>query len=223
MHDLDATKLLDSVRPGLASSDVQRIARDVVGSLTARQVCGLLTHQNVDVRRVAAMVVGLVGDRQHEGCLVHALHDADKQVNEMAEHSLWSIWFRAARPEAVQAFRSGMDFLGMESYDAAIDSFREAQQLDLDFAEVYHQCAIAHLLQDDYEEALDDCRETIKRVPVHFGAIAGLGHCYMQARQYRRALESYKRALTINPRMTGIQRTIERLEERFVSQSGAID
>jgi len=223
MNDLQAKQLLESVRPGLACGDVERIARDVADHLSARDVCGLLTHSNVDVRRVSAMVVGLVGDRQHEGCLVHALHDSDEQVHEMAEHSLWSIWFRAAKPDAVAAFRRGMDFLGKEKYDAAIDSFRGAQQLDGDFAEGFHQCAIAHFLLDDYDEALDDCRETIKRVPVHFGAIAGLGHCYMQTCKYRQALDAYKRALTINPRMHCVRRTVQQIEERMVSQSGSIE
>lgn len=223
MNEIDAQKLLESVRPGLACGDVRRIAEDVVGCLSTRQVCALLAHENVDVRRVAAMVVGLVGNRQHEGCLVQSLHDADEQVNEMAEHSLWSIWCRAAQPEAVTAFRRGVNFLEAESLDAAVESFREAQLRDGDFAEAYHQCAIAHLLQDDFEDALEDCRETIKRVPVHFGAIAGLGHCYTGLSQYRRAIEAYKRALTINPRMTGVQRAIDRIERKFLSQSSVID
>jgi tetratricopeptide (TPR) repeat protein len=51
-------------------------------------------------------------------------------------------------------------------------------------------------------------------MPTHFGAIAGMGHCYTQLGQLDQALECYRRALEINPRMSTIARMIDRLEAR---------
>ena len=76
---------------------------------------------------------------------------------------------------------------------------------------------------DDFDEAIDDFRETIKRVPTHYNAIAGLGQCYLEMRQFRGAMESFKRALAINPRMECIKRMASQIEERMATQSGAGD
>ena len=54
---------------------------------------------------------------------------------------------------------------------------------------------------------------TIELLPIHFGALAGLGHCHAQMGSLARAAESYRRALTVNPRMEGIAQVLRRLEE----------
>jgi len=130
----------------------------------------------------------------------------------MAEHALWSIWFRAGDPQATATFRAGVNLMAAESYLPAVRAFTEAAQIDPLFAEALNQRAIAHFFLYQWQESLDCSRKVICLNPTHFGAIAGMGHCFTQLGDLKRALACYRRAIQIHPRMTAVRRMIERLE-----------
>jgi len=209
---VDAHLLIELVSPALREGQADAIAETVLARWQPRQLCPLLEHEEVDVRRVAAITVGLVGAGSVADGLLRALHDPDLQVNRMAEHGLWSIWFRSCVPRAAEPFRAGIGMMAQDRYGCAIRCFREAQTLDGSFAEAFNQCAIAHFFLREWEDSLEDCRETLNRIPRHFGALSSMGHCYTQLGQLSRAARCYREALQINPRMRGIRTAVERIE-----------
>jgi tetratricopeptide (TPR) repeat protein len=214
-----AQSFLDVVLPAVQAGDPALLAQAVRARWTNRQIATLLKHQRLDVRRVAAMALGFVGDPASVPALVRALRDTDPQVNQMAEHSLWSVWFRSGKRQALCSFKTGVKLLGEEKYLEAVMHLREAHRLDPDFAEALHQCAMAHFFVAQYDEALAACHEVIRRVPSHFGAIACLGHCHMQLGHFEQALRSYQRALEINPHMATIAAAVRRLNDGIVRQN----
>lgn len=211
-HPVDPAEFLKLTVPALRSGDAAALAQMVRLRWKARDLCPLLRNANTDVRRVAAVTLGLVGDMRVVSCLTGALHDSDLQVNQMAEHGLWSIWFRSGAVDSHQPFREGVAMLAAESYPQAVQCFIKATQIDPQFAEAFNQQAIALFFMTEWEQAINCCRSAITLIPVHFGAIAGMGHCYTQLGELRRALACYRRALEINPRMPAIQQMIQRLE-----------
>ena len=214
-NKIDARQLLEVVRPGLARGDAGLLAQEILRRWTPAQVCTLLDDSCTDVRRVAAVTLGLIGSRQVEANLAHALHDRDAQVNELAEHSLWSIWPRAGDRQAAKSFREGWRCWGRRRTQAA-ECFLKATRIDPQFAEAYNQCAIAHFFVGHWEESLHFSNRTIKLVPVHFKRDFGdVKHCYCQLGDLTRAMQYYKWALRINPRMSKIAGAIERVEQRM--------
>jgi tetratricopeptide (TPR) repeat protein len=211
----DGSTFLQAVRPALEKGDARELARVVARGWSAESLCGFLQHPNVDVRRVAAVALGLVGDMKVAPCLALALRDIDEQVTQMAEHGLWSIWFRSGNLKAAKPFREGVTMLGAEAYQKAIECFRDATRIDPDFAEAFNQCAIAHFFLAQWDESIEACRRVIAIVPAHFGAICGMGHCYTQLGDLQRALECYRKALKIHPRMPAIAKACERIEQRM--------
>ncbi|MCC7407629.1 MAG: tetratricopeptide repeat protein [Phycisphaeraceae bacterium] len=209
---IPAREFLDVVLPALAQGDAAAVAGQVLARWRPVQVCALLNRGDLDTRRVAAMTLGLVGDRTVVHCLAMALHDPDLTVNQMAEHSLWAIWFRSANPVAHEPFQRGLTMLSEEEYHQAIDHFEQAYERDPEFAEAYNQCAIAHFFLDQWQEAIEDCRRTLLQMPIHFGAMASMGHCHAQLGELDLALECYRSALAINPRMTAIRAAVSRIE-----------
>ncbi len=209
MNMIDEKSFIEVVRPALALADPTALAKEVRMRWKPCQVGQLLESADLDVRRVAAVTLGLIGTQRQVGALAKALHDADDCVNSMAEHSLWSIWFRLGRPETSQPFQNGLAMIESENYHAAIDCFRQAAALDKDFAEAYNQCAIAHYFLGEYDEAIEDCHQALKLMPCHFGAMAGIGHCYCEKGDCSKALEYYGKALQINPRMDEIRDVVE--------------
>jgi tetratricopeptide (TPR) repeat protein len=53
----------------------------------------------------------------------------------------------------------------------------------------------------------------MKRNPLHFGALAGYGQIYFQLEQYERAIQYWKRALAVNPNMSGVAINIHATEQ----------
>ena len=211
---IEASEFLRVVRPALEAADAGMLAQAVRVRWRPGEICRLLRHPETDVRRVAAVTLGMMGDRNAVNCLVRSLRDEDALVNQMAEHALWSIWFRLCEPRAVQPFREGTTLLAGEKYKQAIEKFREAAALDPSFAEAYNQSGIAHYFVGEWEHTIHDCRRTVELMPGHFGAIAGMGHCHAQLGDLRQALRCYRWALRINPRMEAIAKAITRLRER---------
>ncbi len=83
-----------------------------------------------------------------------------------------------------------------------------AIELDSSFAEAYNQRAIVHYLCERYEQSAVDCQAAVKRMPCHFGAWAGMGHCCVHLGKMDEALKAYERALEINPHMECVRQTV---------------
>ena len=121
---VDGDEFIAVVKPALAKCDAAALAHCVNVRWTQRQICKLLKHPNLDVRRVAAVVLGMIGDEHTITCLTHALRDTDSQVNQMAEHALWSVWFRQGTAQSTAVFSQGISLLAEDELDLAIASFK---------------------------------------------------------------------------------------------------
>jgi tetratricopeptide (TPR) repeat protein len=219
-HPINPQEFLDVVRPALSQGDAEALAERVAARWTNPQLRSLLFHPDTDVRRVSAVVLGLVGGEDDAPSLARALWDMDEQVNQMAEHGLWSIWFRSGSPSACKPFREGVALLEVEGYEQAAEAFLRAIHADPCFAEAHHQCGIAHFFLGNWKASAQTTSQAIRLNPLHFGAIASMGHCYAELGDLRKAKRCYRLALRINPRMPQISRAIRRLKRAFESQPG---
>ncbi|MEX2217086.1 MAG: tetratricopeptide repeat protein [Phycisphaeraceae bacterium] len=210
---------LAALLPPLKACDAAALAQAALRRWHPAQICDLLRHPHVDVRRVAAVTMGMVGNTSHVACLSVALNDTDKQVSQLAEHSLWSIWFRSGNSQAVQPFREGLALLAADNYPQAITQLKQAVAIDPQFAEAFNQLGIAFYLNNQFDESIKACRCAVRLVPHHFGAISGMGHCFAQLGELQLALRCYRRARRINPRMDGISDAIDRLQTKIKDMS----
>lgn len=179
------------------------------------QIAQLFDCCDCDARKVAALAYGLVGGECSLSKLVPLLKDPDAVLAQMAEHAMWSVWFRLGSPDANHQVCRGTRALNRHDYDHAIEHFTRAIEIDPKFAEAYNQRAIAKFLQERYGECIDDCRRCVELMPFHFGALAGLGHCYAHEGRLVPALRCYEKALTINPRMEDVRQTIAELRQQI--------
>jgi tetratricopeptide (TPR) repeat protein len=180
-----------------------------------KQIAQLFDCSNADARKVAALAYGLVGGQCSLAKLVPLLKDPDPVLAQMAEHAMWSVWFRLGTPDANHQVCRGTRALNRRDYDHAIEHFSKAIEIDPGFAEAYNQRAIAKFLQERYDDCIDDCRKTVELMPFHFGALAGLGHCHAHKGQLVAALRCYEKALSINPRMEDVRATVAEIREKI--------
>ena len=176
------------------------------------QIKEFLKCDNLDARKVAALSLALVGGKCCLGPLAELLRDPDPIVNEMAEHSLWSIWFRSGKvAEANHELCRGTKALNRREFDEAIAHFSRAIDSDPSFAEAYNQRAIGYYLKERYDDSIADCLQTVERMPCHFGAWSGMGHCHAHCGRIAQAIESYEEALKINPHLNAVRQVITEL------------
>jgi tetratricopeptide (TPR) repeat protein len=208
---IDAVEFVAVVKPLIAANDVQTLTCALEKRWSATQIASLLIGPDIDGRKVAALCLALVGRKCALEPLGRALHDTDPCVHQMAEHAMWSIWFRAGTEEANCHLVRGAMALERREFDCACKHFCRSIELDPDFAEPYNQRAIVHYLREQYPESIVDCKAVIQRMPCHFGAWAGLGHCEAHLGNIGPAISCYTQALQINPRLDGIRQAIQQL------------
>jgi tetratricopeptide (TPR) repeat protein len=210
---INPEEFISAVQPSLSQGKMEEALLLVQSRWTVPQIVPLLKDKSLDVRKVAALSLAMIGDRAAVGPLAVALHDADAMVSQVAEHALWSVWFRIGSPAAVCLVKCGNTHMHHGNYVCAVEKFTQAIQEDADFAEAYNQRGIAHYLSERFPEAIDDCKAALARMPQHFGAMSGMGHCYAHLGQWRQARHCYRLALAIHPRLEGVQGSLTQIEQ----------
>ena len=175
---IDPGAFIEAVQP-LRSGRTFRLLTLLKTRWTYEQLRSLLhADDHPDSKKVALLALGLVGGKCCVPELAVELRSQDRMVNEMAEHALWSVWFRCGTDQANYELARGAQALERRDFRHAITHFDRAIAAAPDFAEAYNQRALAHYLMEEYEPSIEDCRRTIELMPCHFGALAGMGHCY---------------------------------------------
>jgi tetratricopeptide (TPR) repeat protein len=165
-----------------------------------------------ETRRAAILSLGLVGDYQSNAVVGRALVDVDRGVRNIAENSITTLWRRAGNE--VQRQRLGL-LVRLNSAQQFHDCIRRASELIADaphIAEAWNQRAIAHYSLGQYRDSIRDCHQTLEINPYHYGAASGMGQCYLQLGNNEAALESFRRALKLNPNLEGVRASVTYLE-----------
>jgi tetratricopeptide (TPR) repeat protein len=204
-----------SVKPLLEAKDLEGLHCHLKQHYTPEQITSLLSDSCCDVRKVAALALSLVGGRCCIPVIAERLKDRDSMTNQMAEHALWSIWFRCGTPAANTELARGTECLSDYDFDCAIAHFDRALELCPEFAEAYNQRAIAYYLQEDFESSKRDCQRAIELMPCHFGAWAGLGHCHASQENWAEAVRCYEQALAVNPHLGCIRQAVCELHRKL--------
>jgi tetratricopeptide (TPR) repeat protein len=179
-------------------------ARYTEGTLTR-----LLESPDAATRRAALLALGLLGSMKACEAIAARLHDEDRDLCQLAADTLWTLWFRADSPDHNEELQRLARVRDRARALAGLDALiKKAPQ----FAEAYNQRAIVHFRLEQFDKAIADCEKVYQLNPQHFGALAGMGQCYLQLRKHRAALKAFRGAARINPHMDGVAETIRALE-----------
>ena len=172
-------------------------------------------------RRAEAIVwIALHGRMADQPLLLRRLRDDDDIVRGLAEQGLWQLWSRSGEPAIDRLMAAGAEHMQSGRLEDAIAAFSEVIRRKPAFAEGWNKRATVYYLAGDFRHSLADCHEVMKRNPFHFGALSGYGQIYFQLEQYDKALIYWRRALKVNPNMTGVESNIEETEELLAAQRG---
>jgi tetratricopeptide (TPR) repeat protein len=187
--------------------------------LTRDRALAGLEAKDAETRMRAIAWIAAFGGQPEAELLLARLTDEDVGVRKIAERGLWLLWGRSG-DDAIDALMSrGIAQLEARRLQEAIAIFSEVIRRKPDFAEAWNKRATVLYMTGDYARSLADCDEVLKRNPYHFGALAGYGQIYFQLRQYHKALSYWKRALRVNPNMSGVEMSVRQTEELLSDSS----
>jgi tetratricopeptide (TPR) repeat protein len=83
-----------------------------------------------------------------------------------------------------------------------------------DYVEAWNRRATLYYGKKEYGHALSDIREVLRREPRHFGALSGLGLILQDIGDDKHALEAYRRALEVYPRLQRIPELVKELQQK---------
>ncbi len=131
--------------------------------------------------------------------LLDDLKHPDPFTRNQATEALWQCWFTQKGATGLEQINHSQFLLERGDLAGAERILTELLNDLPDFAEAWNRRAVLYYTQERYEDAIADCQAVVRLVPAHFGAWHGMGLSQMALGQYRQAMQSFDRALDIQP------------------------
>jgi tetratricopeptide (TPR) repeat protein len=156
------------------------------------------------------------GDRlQNLDFLFGALKAAPDEASAKAiEQRIWAVWFVSRSDTANLLMLRARTAIEAKDTDLAIKLLDGIVKIKPDYIEAWNRRATIYYTRKDYGRSLADIREVLKREPRHFGALMGLGLIMQDLGDDKQALEVYRRAIAIYPRLPRIPDLVKTLQEK---------
>jgi tetratricopeptide (TPR) repeat protein len=178
-----------------------------------------LTQGTTAEKLKALELLAKLADMQVMPALVQALRDDDGRVRAVAQNVMWTIWLRSGDDQIDTLMAEGIRLMEAEQYPEAVEVFDQIIARAPKFAEGYNKRATVYYLMLEFEKSIADIHQTLELNPVHFGALSGMGLCYLGLVEPRQALEWFERAVAVNPNMDTIQSYIQQIREFLRNQT----
>ena len=205
--------LVDYYESFLRDQDLNAFRRSVLARYTEATLARLVKNGNPPARRAAVLALGLIGGMSCNAVVAGALKDPDPSVRGLASGALWAIWFRAGRPEDNATLEEIHVLISRGRYEEAEELATRLIRRAPEFAEAHNQRAIAEYFQGRLADSAADCLRTLELNPYHIGALSGLGQCYIRMGERTKALETYRRALELQPYSETLRELIVQIEQ----------
>jgi tetratricopeptide (TPR) repeat protein len=130
------------------------------------------------------------------------------------ESRIWALWSHTSSDTAALLMARSKTALAAGNADLAMKLLDALVKLKPDYIEGWNRRATLLYAQNDYQRALRDIEQVLRREPRHFAALAGLGMIMQDLGDDKRALAAYRKALAINPRLEKVPDLVKALAEK---------
>jgi tetratricopeptide (TPR) repeat protein len=145
------------------------------------------------------------------GALKAAPDDASAKA---VEDRIWAVWSGAGNETTNLLMARAKKAADDKDYDLAIRMLSAAIEIKPDFTEAWNRRATVYFLQKEYTNSIADIAKVLSREPRHFGALSGLGMIMQEVGDEKHALEAYRKALEVYPRLKGMDEKVKTLTEK---------
>lgn len=138
----------------------------------------------------------------------------DDTSAEAIENRIWAQWLASGSDTVNLLMVRVKHVIEKEDYDLAVRMLDAIIEIRPQYAEAWNRRATVFYLKKDYASALADLRQVLRREPRHFGALSGLGTIMQDIGDDKHALDAYRAALDLYPRLKGVDDKVKTLTEK---------
>jgi tetratricopeptide (TPR) repeat protein len=138
----------------------------------------------------------------------------DEATAKQIEQRIWALWFISNSDTANLLMTRVRTAVEQKDLDLALELLDKIVVIKPDYVEAWNRRATIYFMKNDYGKSISDIREVLKREPRHFGALSGLGFILQELGDDKRALEVFRRALTLYPKIQRIPDLVKTLQEK---------
>ena len=149
-------------------------------------------------------------DKLFEALKIAPTEESAKYV----EGRIWALWLAAGGDTSNLLMGRVKTAMEKKELDVALKLLNAIIDLKPDFVEAWNRRATVFFNNKDYVSAIADIREVLVREPRHFGALSGLGTIMQELGDDKAALEAYRRALAVHPKLEKIPDLVKKLTEK---------
>jgi tetratricopeptide (TPR) repeat protein len=152
------------------------------------------------------------GENYSLDTLFSALKVAPDDASAKAiEDRIWAVWVASGSDTCNLLMSRVKDATDDKDYDLAIKLLDAIIAIRPDYVEAWNRRATIYYLKQDFAHSIADIAEVLAHEPRHFGALSGLGMILQEIGDDKDALDAYRRALAIDPRLEGIPDVVKTL------------
>jgi tetratricopeptide (TPR) repeat protein len=138
----------------------------------------------------------------------------DEASARHVEARIWALWMQTPSDTAALLMSRAKQAMDAQKADVAIKLLDSVIKLRPDYTEAWNRRATLYYLKNDYVHSIQDIQQVLIREPRHFGALAGLGMIMQDLGDDKRALEAFRKALAVNPRLEKVPDLVKSLTEK---------
>jgi tetratricopeptide (TPR) repeat protein len=202
----------------LRGQDQAAFAKQVAGHYEIPTLERLAASGERMSRRASVFALGLLADYESNAVVGRALNDNDRGVRTLADHAIRAMWLRCGSPTERKKLAQIVKLNAAQRHEEAIQHSNQLIERAPWLAEVWNQRAVAFYSTGRYHESINDCVQALELNPYHFGAAAGMGQCHLQLGDRPAALETFRRALRLNPGLEGVRAQVVYLQRTLKEQ-----
>ena len=130
------------------------------------------------------------------------------------EDRIWARWLASGSDTATLLMTRVKSAVEAEDVDLALRLLDAIIEIRPQYVEAWHRRATLFAMKKDYAGALADLRQVLRREPRHFGALVQFGAVMQDIGDEKNALDAYRKAIAIHPRLKGVAEKIQTLTEK---------
>lgn len=138
----------------------------------------------------------------------------DEDSAKAVEDRIWAVWANGGNETTNLLMSRAKKAADDKNYDLAVRMLSTVIELKPDFTEAWNRRATIYFMQKDYVNSMADIAKVLSREPRHFGALSGLGLILQEVGDERHALDAYRRALEVYPRLKGMDEKVKTLAQK---------
>lgn len=138
----------------------------------------------------------------------------DEETAKAIEQRIWVLWMHSPSDTTNLLMSRAQKAVEQKDLELALKLLDAIVKIKPDYVEAWNRRATIHYMQKDYGRSVADIRQVLRLEPRHFGALTGLGLILQDIGDDRQALEVYRRALEVYPKLERVPDIVKTLTEK---------